>query len=135
MTPEHVFDIEGYGVEALADRNDLGRHHEQKYRVGIDEAPDQPGAGDAVDLRPRAGHPNGAPLRVAGRQFRGRHQGKLGSLPALKTALERFRTHVEVSQPGRSALGELLAAQADDDGRTSGEFTAPTGVLLTVASD
>src|SRR5947208_15364168 len=134
MTPEHVFDIEGNGVEALADRNDLGRRHEQKYRVGIDGPPDQPGAGDAVDLRPRAGHPDGAPLRIARRQFRCWYQRQLGSLPALKTALERFGLHVDVSQPGRGALSELLAAQADDDGRTAGEFTAPIGGLLMVAS-
>src|SRR6266404_529320 len=53
MAPEHVFDIEGNGAETLADRDNLGRRHEQKYRVRIDEPPDQPGAGDTVDLRPR----------------------------------------------------------------------------------
>ena len=57
---------------------------------GIDEAPDQPGAGDAVDLRPRAGHPDGAALRVARRQFRCRHQRQLGRLPALEAAFERL---------------------------------------------
>jgi len=59
----------GTAVEALADRDDLGRRHEQEHRVRIDEAPDQPGAGDPIDLRPRAGDPDGAPLRVARRQF------------------------------------------------------------------
>ena len=44
---------------------DFGRRHEQEHRVRIDEAADQPGAGDAVDLRPRARHPDRASLRVA----------------------------------------------------------------------
>ena len=69
VAPEHVLDVEGRGVEALADRDHLGRRHEQEHRVRIDEPADQPGAGDAVDLRPRPGDPDGAPLRVARRQF------------------------------------------------------------------
>ena len=89
------FDVEGRGVEALADRDHLGRRDEQKHRVRIDEAPDQPGAGDAVDLRPRAGDPDGAALRVARRQFRCRHQRQLGRLPALEAALERLGFDVE----------------------------------------
>ena len=32
MAPEHVFDVEGRGVEALADRDHLGRRDEQKHR-------------------------------------------------------------------------------------------------------
>ena len=34
-----------------------GRGHIEKLRIGIDEAAHQPGAGDAVDLRPLAGDP------------------------------------------------------------------------------
>src|ERR1700757_5327403 len=104
MAPEHVLDIEGNGVEALADRYDLRRRHEQKYRVRIDEAPDQPGAGDAVDLRPRAGYPDGASLGVARGELRGRHQGELGGLPAFKTALERLGGDADMSEPGPGGL-------------------------------
>jgi hypothetical protein len=42
MAPEHVFDVEGKGIEALADRDNLGRRQEQKQRVGVDESPYQP---------------------------------------------------------------------------------------------
>ena len=53
MAPEHVLDVERRGVETLGDGSDFGGRHEQKDRGRIDEAADQPGAGDAVDLRPR----------------------------------------------------------------------------------
>jgi hypothetical protein len=93
------------------------------------------GAGDAVDLRPGAGHPYRASLGIAGREFRGGHQRQFGGLPAFEAALQRFGIDAEMSQPGRGALGELLAAQADDNGRTSGEFSAPIGGLLMVTFD
>src|SRR5438445_259894 len=38
-------------------------------------------------------------------------------------------------QPCRGALGELLAAQADDNGRRAGEFLAPIVSLLVVTSN
>ena len=69
MAPEHVLDIEGNGVETLADRDNLGRCHEQKHRVRIDEPSHQPGAGDTIDLWPRAGYPDGAALGIACGQF------------------------------------------------------------------
>ena len=50
------------------------------------------------------------PLRIARRQFCRRHQRQLGGLPALKTVFQRFGRGVELSQPGRGALGELRAA-------------------------
>jgi hypothetical protein len=42
---------------------------------------------------------------------------------------------VEVPQPGCRALRKLLAAQADDDGRASGEFLAPAGGVRVVTPD
>ena len=69
VAPEHALDVEGRGVETLGDRRDLRRRDEQEHRIRIDEAADQPRAGDAVDLRPRARHPDGAALRVARGSF------------------------------------------------------------------
>ena len=135
MAPEHVFDVEGCGIEALADRDHLRRRHEQEHRVGIDEPSDQPRAGDAVDLRPRAGHPDRASLCVARGQLFGGHQRQLGGLPAFKAALQGFRRYVGVPQPGRGAFRQLLAAQTDDDGRLPGELIAPVGGVLVAASD
>ena len=60
VAPEHVLDVEGRGIEPLGHGRDLRRLHEQEHRPGIDEAADQPRAGDAVDLRPRARHPDRA---------------------------------------------------------------------------
>src|SRR3712207_8512016 len=58
-SPEHVrsLDVEGRGAEPPGHGLDLGRGHEQEHGRGIGEAADQPGAGDAVDLRPRPRHP------------------------------------------------------------------------------
>jgi hypothetical protein len=43
----------GRGRDALH----LYRRHEQEFRLIVDEAGDQPGAGDPVDDRPRPRHP------------------------------------------------------------------------------
>jgi hypothetical protein len=34
----------------LRDRKDPGRGHVQKFRARVDETPDKPGTGDAIDL-------------------------------------------------------------------------------------
>jgi hypothetical protein len=47
----HALDVEGDRAEAVGDGFDLGRGDEQEAGTGVDEAADQPGAGDAVDLR------------------------------------------------------------------------------------
>ena len=82
---------------------------------GIDEAADQPGTGDAIDLRPRARHPDGAALLVARRQLVGAHQQLAGLFPGLEAAFQRLRVDAVVAQPGRRALAELLPLLADDD--------------------
>ena len=55
VAPECVLDREGRRGEPLGDRPDLGGGREQEDGFGINKSPHQPGAGDAVDLRPRAG--------------------------------------------------------------------------------
>ena len=94
MAPEHVLDVEGRGVESLADRQHLGRRDEQEYGVRIDEAADQPRAGDAVDLRPRAGDPDRAALRVARRQFRA-GPAAVCLLPGFEAAFQSFGRDIE----------------------------------------
>ncbi len=42
---------------------------------------------------------------------------------------------MDVPQPRRGTLREFLAAQADDNGRTSGKFFAPIGRVLGVSPD
>ena len=82
---------------------------------GIDEAADQPGTGDAVDLRPRARHPDGAALLVARRELVGADQQLAGLFPGLEAALERLRLDAAVPEPGGRAFAELLAFLADND--------------------
>ena len=82
---------------------------------GIDEAADQPGAGDAVDFGPRAGHPDRAALFVARRKLVGADQQLAGLLPGFETAFEGLRFDAAVAQPGGRALAELLALLADND--------------------
>src|SRR5260370_10669935 len=42
MAPEHVFDIEANGIEAFADRDDLGGGGEKKNAISIGATPDPP---------------------------------------------------------------------------------------------
>ena len=60
-----VLNIEGCGVETVSHGCHLLRGHKKKYGGGINKAADEPGAGDAVNLWPGAGHPNGAALGIA----------------------------------------------------------------------
>ena len=67
MAPERVLDIEGRGAEAACHTFDFRWCDEQEHGGRVDKAADEPGAGDAVDLGPRARHPDRAALdhRVA----------------------------------------------------------------------
>ena len=73
MAPEHVLalDVERrLPRSARATPGTSDGRDEQEHGLRIDEAADEPGAGDAVDLGTRAGHPDGAALPVAGRELR-----------------------------------------------------------------
>ena len=48
----HAFEYEGDGAGFRRDRRDFDRNDEQERASRIEEATDQPRAGDAVDLRP-----------------------------------------------------------------------------------
>ncbi len=73
----------GMAPVSLRDRRHLGRIDKQDARVGIDEAADQPRAGDAVDLRPPPRHPQARPLRreAVERGFVDQRQAWLRSRP------------------------------------------------------
>ena len=86
VAPGDALDVEGGGGEALGDARDLGRVDIEEDGLRIDEAADQPGAGDAVDLGPGAGHPEAAALRIARRQLVFRDQRQARRLPGPKAA-------------------------------------------------
>src|SRR5580700_3762000 len=91
------------GVEYM-----LGRD-KQKRCLRIDEAADQPRAGDAVDLRPFAGDPAVLSDRhlVAQRQF------VLG--PSGDAVFEVAGIETDAAQRNRDLLADLLAVRAVDD--------------------
>ena len=125
MAPLHAFNIERRGTEPVGDALDLRRRHEQEHRARIDEAADQPGTGDAVDLRPRSGDPDRAPVPVELRHARSRNERQARLLPAHEAVFQRIGGNAAVPQPSRDPFAELFALLADDDGRTSGEFAGP----------
>ena len=64
MAPEHILDVERRGAVMFTDGFDFGGRDEQEDSIGIDEASDQPRAGDAIDLGTRAGNPDRPSLRI-----------------------------------------------------------------------
>ena len=99
----------GVALNRSATAEHLGRRHEQEHGVRIDEAADQPRAGDAIDLRARPRHPNGAALRVARRQLVGAHERLTGRSPGLEAAFQRFGRDALMAQPCGDTLAELAA--------------------------
>src|SRR5262249_59824396 len=52
-----ALDIVGNGAKRRGHVENVGWRHVDKNRIRIDEATDEPGAGDAIDLRLGARHP------------------------------------------------------------------------------
>src|SRR5262245_36756523 len=115
MAPEYTIDVEWRGVEALGDGRDFRRHHKEKHRIGIDKATYQPWAGDTVDLRPAARHPNGAALVVPRRQLIGANEDFVGLSPSFKAAFEGLCIDALVPQPGGSPFAQFLPTLADNN--------------------
>ena len=76
-----AFDVEWNGAGFVRDGRDLGWIDEQDARLWVEETANQPGAGDAVDLRPPPGHPQAGPAG-AKRQPALSTSGKPASLQA-----------------------------------------------------
>ena len=97
----------------------------RKTASGIDEAADQPGTGDAVDLGPGAGHPDGAPLPSRRGSWLG-HQRRTSRASRLRSRLRGRGLIAQMPEPGGDAMAELEAALADDDCRGCAvELAAP----------
>ena len=105
----------GIALKAVGHGQHFGRLDEQEHRARIDETPDQPGTGDAIDLRARPRHPDRAALFIARRQFVGADQKPLAVAPGFEAAFEGFGGDSLVAQPCGDALREFLPFLADDD--------------------
>jgi hypothetical protein len=125
VAPEDAVDVERRRREFLHDPGNLRRRHEQEHGIRVDEAADQPGTGDAVDLRAGAGDPDGASLRIARRQFFRGNDGEPGPGPALDAALQRVGRGTRVAEPGRHALAEFQPLLADHHDGAAGKLSGP----------
>jgi hypothetical protein len=115
MTPEHALDVERRGIEAFCDAHYLRCDDEEEDRLRIDEPPDQPWAGDAIDLWPAARNPECPALLIPRRKLVDADQWLGGPLPGFKPAIERFGVYAFVPQPSGRTFAELLSLLADDD--------------------
>src|SRR6185437_12024572 len=86
---------------------------------------DQPGTGDAVDLRPRPRDPDGAAAPIAFGNLVGGDGRQFCLLPAHLTAFEGLGGDAVVAEPGRRAFAELLSLVADNHNRLAGETCRP----------
>jgi len=125
VAPEHALDVEGCGAEAVGYGFDLRRGDEQEDGRWIDEAADQPGASDAVDLGAGAGHPDGPALRITSGNMIGSHQQAAALRPALEATVEGFGSSTSLPQPSSDALAQLEAALADHGHRLAGIGPGP----------
>ena len=62
MAPKDILDVEWRASETLGHFHDIRWRHEQKHGAWIDEATNEPGTRDPVDLRTSAGHPHSSTL-------------------------------------------------------------------------
>src|SRR5438046_2964041 len=64
VAPEHAINVEGRRPEPVRHGGHFGCFNKEEHRQGIDEAADQPRAGNPVYLGPLACDPDGAALMV-----------------------------------------------------------------------
>src|SRR5919204_467360 len=107
----HVGDVVGHRVALFRGVEHLLRWHVQELRLRIDEARNEPGTGDAVDLGSLARHPSGAGVErlVIERPLR--------FLPRLEAALEVARGDAGIVEGRRRSLAHLAPVYAIDDYR------------------
>src|SRR5262249_14394147 len=113
-------DIIGGGAGQLGGgENPFGRDIEER-RFGIDKGADQPGASDAVDLRPLSRDP----AALARRQLLAQWQPEFG--PSGDAAFEIADINSGAAQRDRGLLANLMAVYAIHDHRSVGaQLVAP----------
>ena len=120
-----VFDVEGCGIETVGYGCHFLRRHKKKHGGGIDKAPDEPGAGDAVNLWPCAGHPNCAAFGIALGDILRRNKRQFCCLPFHKATFQRHGISAELAQPCGGSLTQFCPMVADDDDGFSGIARCP----------
>ena len=108
----YVRNIVGLGGVVAGECADVSRGNVEEFRRGIDEAPDEPGACDAIDLRSLAGHP--------ARRRRIRDGRAVVRAPAVESADEAPCAKSAAGERGGDARAQRLAVLAIDDDSTPG---------------
>jgi len=98
MAPEDILDIERNATKALGHLHDIRRSNKQERGAWIDEATNEPGARDAVNLGASAGHPNGSSPSVNGGKLGEGNQGKGRLLPRYQSPFQHLRWNTLISQ-------------------------------------
>jgi hypothetical protein len=127
MAPEHVVDVKGRCAEPLRHREHFRRAHEQKHGAWIDKAPDQPRAGNPVNLGPRPCDPDGPSIFVACRKLVRINKELATSAPGVEAALQRLRIDAFVAQPRGNPLAKLQALLATHDNCAVLKLVRPIG--------
>ena len=112
-----IGDVERDAAEFLGRRLDIGRIDEQDLRIGVDEAADQPGAGDAVDLRPPPRHPDAGPSRREAFEGLAVDHRQPGVAPGEAAAFQHRGVIAGAAQFGGDELAQFLAGLAGNDDR------------------
>src|ERR1700737_974255 len=109
MREFHAIDVVGDSTRLLGNGKNLILRDVDKLRIGIDEAPDQPGAGNSVDLRMFSRHPfAGSCADVAGGG-----EPLLG--PVGYAPFQEVRLYAHEAQCGGYALADLTSVNAVGD--------------------
>src|SRR5262245_46826507 len=98
MAPEDVLDIEWDTAETLRDLHDIRGSNKQERGSRIDEATNEPGTRDAVNLGASAGHPNSSPPSINGWQLGKGNQWKRLLLPRFEAPFEHLRGNTLISK-------------------------------------
>jgi hypothetical protein len=131
VTPENAFDVEGGAVEALRDRLHFRGRDKQQHGGRIDEAANEPRAGDAVDFWSGARHPHRSAVRIALRQFVFENEGQARSRPGCSAARKNLGgRYAAIAQPGCYALAFATAILTNRHRRAPREFGRPGGHRL-----
>src|SRR5262249_430691 len=98
MAPEDILDIERDAAETLCHLHNIRWSNKQERGAWINEATDEPGAGDAVNLWANPGHPNSSSPRINRRQLGEGNHRKLLLLPGFESPFEPLGWNTLISK-------------------------------------
>jgi hypothetical protein len=125
MAPKDIFDVKWRAPETFGYFHYIRRRHKQEHGAWIDEATNEPGAGDPVDFWTRSGHPYSSPLTINRRKLGYWNQWKRSLSPCMEPPFQHLRGNTLVAEPRRNALASAPTLLADHDDRVAAGDFAP----------